>query len=43
MRPHPMLNMADAVHVEGVEPDLFCHRAAFSPWQAGSVFSNVAA
>jgi hypothetical protein len=40
MRPHSVLNMADAVHVEGVEADLFRHRAAF--W-AGSVFASVAA
>jgi hypothetical protein len=32
-----MLNMADAVHVEGVEADLFRHRAAFSPWQGRNV------
>src|SRR5579863_546682 len=43
MRPHPMLDMADAVHVEGVEADLFRHRAAFWPWAGGRVFANVAA
>src|SRR5271154_5009324 len=26
MRPHPMLNMADAVHVERIETNFFCHR-----------------
>jgi hypothetical protein len=35
-----MLNMADAVHIEGVEADLFRHRAAFWPWQR---FFNIAA
>jgi hypothetical protein len=43
MRPHSMLNMADAVHVEGVEADLSRHRAAFWPRQAGSVSANVTA
>jgi hypothetical protein len=31
MRPHSVLNMANAVHVEGVEADLFRHRTAFWP------------
>ena len=26
MRPHSVLDVADAVHVEGIQADLFCHR-----------------
>jgi hypothetical protein len=27
MRPHAVLDVADAVHVEGIEADLFYHRS----------------
>jgi hypothetical protein len=33
MRPHSVVNVTDAVHVEGVEADLFRHRAVSSAWR----------
>src|SRR5918993_4735783 len=39
--PHSLLNMADAVHVEGIEPDLLCHlEAPFQQLENGRLHSN---